>query len=107
MLPFHTWLKKEIGELESVFVIFPKWFEVASLVLACEKEFVLFMIKTLNERAGEVFDCLYKVPDSKLISNPLSATSFFDENHIYNKFTIPQIDFTKETITGTTNINII
>lgn len=33
----------------------------------------------------------YSVPEDILISNPLSAKSFFDLNHVYNKFTIPQI----------------
>ena len=34
------------------------------------------------------------VPSSNdLISNPLDARSFWNTNHIYNRFTIPQLDF--------------
>lgn len=34
------------------------------------------------------FNYLYEIPETKLIKNPLKATSFLNVNHVYNKFTI-------------------
>ena len=41
------------------------------------------------------FNWVYKVPDADKVLNPLSADSFWNINHIYNKITLPQIDFSK------------
>lgn len=46
-------------------------------------------LKQLN--VDNLFDFTYRVPDSKLIENPLASESFFIDNHILNKYTIPQI----------------
>lgn len=46
------------------------------------------------------FDYTYEVTDN--ISNPLNSKSFFDTNHIYNKYVIAQLDTTNET--GTSSI---
>lgn len=37
------------------------------------------------------FNFAYEVPESDLIANPLDSKAFFNPNHIYNKYTIPQI----------------
>lgn len=37
------------------------------------------------------FDYTYQVEDDELVENPLSANSFWDYNHEYNKFTIGQM----------------
>lgn len=39
-----------------------------------------------------VFDYTYVVDEDVLIDNPVKAESFFRNNHIFNKFTIPQLD---------------
>ena len=38
------------------------------------------------------YDYTYEVPDDNLIEDPLSSESFLNKNHIFNKFTICQID---------------
>ena len=38
-----------------------------------------------------IFDYTYDVPDAVDILNPLDPASFFDQRHIYNKFTIAEI----------------
>ena len=39
----------------------------------------------------DIFDYTYDVPDAVDILNPLDPASFFDQRHIYNKFTIAEI----------------
>lgn len=36
------------------------------------------------------FNYLYEIPEKKLIKNPLLSSSFFNLNHVYNRFTIAQ-----------------
>lgn len=58
--------------------------------LADDLEFqsMLDLIKKLDY--DHEFNYLYKVPEGKMIRNPLSAESFFNVNHVYNPFTIPE-----------------
>ena len=42
--------------------------------------------------SDNMFDYLYTVPTSDLVENPLEASSFFNTSHIYNQFTIAQLD---------------
>lgn len=46
-------------------------------------------IKYLDKDNMFMYDI--EVPDSKLIQDPLLPSNFFNTNHIYNQFTIPQI----------------
>ena len=55
------------------------------------------LFNTLQDRIAEldddgVFNYVYKVPSNELIENPLLAKSFFDQNHIFNRFTLPMAD---------------
>lgn len=38
------------------------------------------------------FNWVYRVKDTDKITNPLSSEAFWDPNHIYNKYTIAQLD---------------
>ena len=42
----------------------------------------------------KAFNYAYQVPENILIEDPLDSQSFFDENHIYNQFILPQISTT-------------
>lgn len=48
---------------------------------------------------GNIFDYTYEIPGSKLITDPLDPTSFLDMNHIFNAYTICQIDLNNLDIT--------
>ena len=78
-------------------------------LLACEYdgESVRKRIKQLatryvvNEgRVRNLFDYGHKINNEDLIEDPLNPESFFNPNHIYNKYIIPQLD------TNNININI-
>lgn len=45
------------------------------------------------------FNWLYKVPNEDKVISPTNSNAYWDINHIYNRYTIPQIDFTKSSIT--------
>ena len=49
-------------------------------------------------KSRDLFNYGYRVNEENLIEDPLNAESFFNSNHIFNKYTIPQLD--------TNNINI-
>lgn len=53
--------------------------------------------KVLNEITtidnGNIFDWTYKVPSDDKVLKPVQAASYWDLNHIYNKYTLPKIDF--------------
>lgn len=44
------------------------------------------------------FDWTYEVPDSLKVLQPVSGESYFNMHHIYNKLTLPMIDFDKTSI---------
>lgn len=51
--------------------------------------------RTIDEKEikGEgQFNWSYAVPEENKVLNPSSPDAFWDKNHIYNRFTIPQID---------------
>lgn len=50
---------------------------------------VSIKIRTLDKNG--IFNYNYEVPTEDLIDKPLDAKSFFDTNHYYNKYTLPQI----------------
>ena len=50
----------------------------------------------------EEYAYTYVPSDNDKIANPLNAKSFYNPNHIYNKFTIPQLDFENLDIKFTT-----
>ena len=42
---------------------------------------------------GNKFDWTYRVPEEDKVLYPLLGQSYWDINHIYNRYTLPQIDF--------------
>ena len=48
--------------------------------------------KILELDYKKVFNYAYQVPEDILIKDPLESQTFFDENHIYNQFILPQIN---------------
>ena len=45
-----------------------------------------------------IFNWTYIVPEVDKVLNPTLADSYWNENHIYNKYTIPKIDFSNTKI---------
>lgn len=58
-------------------------------------ERILLLIPRLDK--DNVFNYTYQVDDDELISDPLDAASFLNPNHIFNKFTICQLDTSDNT----------
>lgn len=56
----------------------------------CNYDDVLTRMQTLD--TDGLYNYTYEVPEEDLVENPLSAKSFLNENHIYNKFAICQMD---------------
>ena len=42
---------------------------------------------------NNIFDWTYKVPSDDKVLKPNQASSYWDLNHVYNKYTLPKIDF--------------
>lgn len=55
------------------------------------------LFETSFDEKGQ-FNYTYSVPEAQLIADPLDPKSFLDVNHIYNKFTICQLDVSKQTL---------
>lgn len=52
----------------------------------------------------KLYDYTYEVVDDELISNPILSESFFNSYHIYNKFTICQINTLRSSYTLTNTV---
>lgn len=57
---------------------------------------VLNRIRELD--ADNIFDYSYEVPEADLVANPFISTSYFSEDHIYNKYCICQLSDLSVTI---------
>ena len=57
-----------------------------------------YLIKNIFDK-NHIYNYTYNVPSENLIEDPLSPESFFNTNHIFNKFTIPQADLSNFIIT--------
>ena len=53
------------------------------------------IVNNLVELLQDLYNYTYKVDKTEEIKDPLNASSFNDTNHIYNKFTICQLDTSK------------
>lgn len=58
---------------------------------------VLSEIKDID--TDNIFDWGYLVPEEDKVKYPVKASSYWDLNHVYNKYTIPKIDFNNYSIT--------
>ena len=54
---------------------------------------VLSNIVEIDNATNHTYDWSYKVPDEQKVLQPTSGSSYFNINHIYNKYVIPKIDF--------------
>ena len=54
-------------------------------------ESVLQHIESID--VNKIFNWSYRVTDATKVLSPTKADTFWDDNHIYNKYTIPKIDF--------------
>lgn len=57
----------------------------------------IYKLINVLDNEKHAFDYTIEIGDDENIENPLSAKSFFNSNHIYNKFTICQFDTSKNT----------
>lgn len=55
-------------------------------------------ILTNGTPSGVQFDYTYKVPDSEKVLYPTLSSSYWNNNHVFNMYTIPQIDLDNTTI---------
>ena len=67
-------------------------------------EFASLKSKILQLDTKRVFDFAYDVDEDTLVENPLDPNSFLDPNHIFNKFTICQMDTPRLTVFITNKI---
>ena len=90
-----VWTPKGITVAETDQLIIEPLFKYKPNTTFKDKYNILF--NTLQNRIAKldddgVFNYIYKVPSNELIENPLLAKSFFDQNHIFNRFTLPMAD---------------
>lgn len=55
-------------------------------------KFIFMRNKLRAMDENKYYDYTYIVPNDRVIFNPLEPTSYFDNNHPFNKFTIPSIE---------------
>lgn len=69
-----------------------------SYAVADNYSYIVEIINNILSNAGingneEGFDWTYQVPDEDKVTQPTLAKSYWDLNHVYNRYTIAQIDF--------------
>ena len=62
-----------------------------------DKSTVKNRIQSLSNKDGKsLFDYSHQIDEEGMIIDPLNAESFFNPNHIYNKYVIPQLNTSKD-----------